>query len=191
MPGKKCVTAGQHAERRDRCDECLAARLTTPGPLASSGVGPPAWFPIPAPIEEPPPVWAGEGFMPIDPSAYARDWDAFLEREPEAPPFPAPVVTSQDGGEVPDKIAVRRVVSAAEGAGWTAVLTYACGHVPHATTGRPSDNPKDSIAVRLSRGQEVAFAVYTNTSRSTWSWGTMYVNRFRKADITEFEEALR
>lgn len=103
--------------------------------------------------------------------------------------MPPPEVTSRDNHPVPDKSAPMRVALAAADLGWDWALTYARGHVPHATTGRPTTvKAKGSIAVRLSRGTDWACAVYREGS--TWTWDSMYVNGRKCSDITMFEERL-
>lgn len=126
----------------------------------------------------------------MDAATIKAIYDAARVAPQEEKPFPAPEITSRDGHPVPDKAACARVALNAADLGWDWTLTYARGHVPHATTGRPlAGGARGSIAVRLSRGRERAFAVYIESSGG-WKWDTLYINNKRFADITAFEEAL-
>lgn len=91
---------------------------------------------------------------------------------PEPEPYPEPVVSSRDGVPGPKKTAVAALVRLAEAHGWSVQVTYAKGCFPHGATGRPGA-PKESLAVRMERGQERAVAVYVGGS--TWSWDTLVV----------------
>ncbi len=119
-----------------------------------------------------------------DPANYT--WRPAPDDLPE--PYPAPEVTSRDGHPVPEKGAVSRVLTLALGKGWDADVTYARGHLPHATTARPL-TCRGSIAVRLTRDGVRAVAVYREGS-SSWAWDTMYVGTQRFTGIEEWEGAL-
>jgi hypothetical protein len=88
--------------------------------------------------------------------------------------YPAPEVTSRDGVAGPEKRAVRDMVRAVGATGWAAKVTYAKGHVPHATTGRPGAEPRESLAVRMWRGDQRAVAVYVDHGAG-WSWDTLWI----------------
>lgn len=98
------------------------------------------------------------------------DWEMTQPRNAGPEPFPAPLVVSSPPLDVPT--AVKSLQGLAETLGWATELTYAHGWYPHATTGRPGAQPKESIAVRLRRGTEGAVAVYV--SGSAWSWEYLY-----------------
>lgn len=96
---------------------------------------------------------------------------------PEPPPaevYSAPVVSSRDGVPGPEKRAVPALTALAARFGWVAAVTYAKGYVPHATTGQPGAAPRESLAVRLSRGRERAIAVYVDHG-AAWSWDTLWL----------------
>jgi hypothetical protein len=88
-------------------------------------------------------------------------------------PYPAPLVTSEDGAPGPVKTAVTSLVREVTAVGWTAVVTYAKGWMPHATHGRPGAQPVESLAVRMHRGDRRAVAIYV--SGSSWSWDSLWV----------------
>lgn len=115
------------------------------------------------------PVYLGDGRGAFDPKlAYGRKFD-----EPETPPFPEPKLRSHRIGLdcCPSKSAVDDLSVFAREHGWIVVVTHAKGSFPHATTGRPSV-AKDSLAVRMSRGDDRAAAVYV--SGATWTWQFIY-----------------
>jgi hypothetical protein len=90
--------------------------------------------------------------------------------------YPAPEVTSRDGAPVPVKEPVVSLFAYAEQHGWTCTPpTYAKGHQPHASYGTPSAKAKGSIALRMARGNERAYAVYVEGS--TWAWGSLALKR--------------
>jgi hypothetical protein len=91
-----------------------------------------------------------------------------------AKPYPRPEITSRDGVQGPQKDAVDDLVAMARAHGWTAVVTYSRGCLPHGTTGKPSA-VKDTLAVRMVRGLERAVAMYV--SGSSWSWDTFILWR--------------
>lgn len=146
-------------------------------------IGPPAFLPAELSTFEPEP---GPDF---DPAAVRRTWP---EDKTEAT-FPAPLVTSSDQAEGPAKRAVTTLVKEMESAGWSVKVTYAKGWTPNASTGRPSAQPKESLAVRASRAGQRAVAAYF--SGSSWSWETLYVwtdGQFpdKHANITTFRKAV-
>jgi hypothetical protein len=119
---------------------------------------------------------------------YDRTWPELDQAAPE--PYPAPEITSRDQVSGPVKSAVSDLVRYAEALGWSVVVTYARGHLPHATTGRPGAC-RDSLAVRMQRAGHYAVAVYREGS--TWSWDSMWIlgNGVRQcATITALKEAL-
>lgn len=78
--------------------------------------------------------------------------------------YPAPSVSSRDGvrphtwpGPV---LALEREAVAA---GWGVVKAYACGRMPHATTGAPGVE-RDSFSVRFMRYGFQGYAIYANSS---------------------------
>jgi hypothetical protein len=117
-----------------------------------------------------------------------------LGPRPEPPardPYPAPLVTSDQGVTGPDKRAVKALTELCRPFGWDTVVTYAEGCFPHATTGQPGP-PRPSLAVRMERGREFAVAVYVGGS--TWSWDTLSILRAgrieRHPQIGDFLDAL-
>lgn len=93
-----------------------------------------------------------------------------VELAPER--YPPPLVTSRDGVQGPTKTAVAGLVRLAEGHGWTVQVTYAKGYVQHAGTGKPSAQPRESLAVRMERAGHRAVAIYVDHG-ATWSWDTL------------------
>jgi hypothetical protein len=189
---EKCFTASQHAARplSDRCTECLVARKVTPGPRDVTPVYPsldPWHYPVACgpsgflPAEAGPPTEYVPGANPSPELSFARPPLKVL------PDYPAPEVTSREGRSGPEKRAVQDLEAYARERGWKAWTTYARGHAPHATHGTPL-KVADSLAVRMMRGQERAWAVYRGGS--TWSWDTLYVNGCKHESITAFKEAL-
>jgi len=120
-------------------------------------------------MSEIPPAYLGDGRGAFDPQrAYGRTFE-----EPKEPPFPEPALRSHRAELdcCPPKSAVTDLSNFARGLGWTVVVTHAKGSFPHATTGRPTA-VKDSLAVRMSRGDDRAAAVYV--SGATWNWQFIY-----------------
>lgn len=188
---KRCFTAEEHAARAlaDRCDECLLVRMTEPGPrpvpeLIAVHAGPSAFLPS----EPGPPVWEGDGRTGLLSSAYARDWDVFLEREPEVPPHPAPEISSRDNVLPVEKKAVLDLQAFAAERGWSSMVQYARGSRPHAKTAAPGPQ-RDSLAVKLQNGGRFALAVYREGA-SAWAWDTLYVDGKRCETITQLKELL-
>lgn len=109
-------------------------------------------------------------------------------------PFPAPEVTSKDDVEGPRKTAVEGLRTYAQGLGWTVLITYARGYVPHTTTGRPGAL-KESLAVRMRRGHECAVAVYIGST--TWAWDSLWTFQddhshfLRHETLGAFKEAIQ
>lgn len=126
---------------------------------------------------------------PYDPAVMARP-------APEtAVAYPAPTVTSEDGLPGLVKLAVVNMELTARGSGWNTRTTYAKGHVPHARLGTPSATPRESLAVRMWRGEQRAVAVYVATAGGAWSWTTLYLWRLgefptKYATVTPFLDAL-
>ena len=85
-----------------------------------------------------------------------------------APLWPAPEIP---GHEVPPdylgKRAVIDLVSTAEGFGWKVKVTHAKGSLP--SVGGMPGPARDSLAVRLWRGDDRAVAVYCAGSKD-WTW---------------------
>lgn len=126
---------------------------------------------------------------PYDPMALARRY-----AEPEVIVYPAPAVTSKDGLPGPAKAAVGDMETHAVLHGWNIRTTYAKGHVPHARLGTPSATPRESLAVRMWRGEQRAVAVYVGAGKS-WSWTTLYLWRLSEfptkyINVTSFRDAL-
>lgn len=175
--------------------QCLAARATVPGPAVSD-----PWDGVPA-------IDTQAAYLPSQPSATAPlAWCgppaplpsrtlSFARVAPvEDGPYPAPEITSEDGVAGPDKRAVRDLVRDAEAAGWDVVVTYARGSWPNAATGRPGA-PKDSLAVRMSKPEGLAVAVYAGPAKGAWNWLTLALleygqRRQRYEKITQFREAV-
>jgi hypothetical protein len=110
-----------------------------------------------------------------------------VEREP----YPAPVLTSDMPCTLAPFSTVADLADLARSYGWTAVITFAEGYVPHASYGTPGKTIKKSQAVRMVRGGTRAVAVRMGSSwDSMWIWsGTQFFTRY--ATLAEFEEALR
>ena len=142
--------------------------------------------PLPSPDPWSYPVHCGPSAL-TRPRPALRELDYSHEPEKAKEPYPAPVITSRDGHEVPDKQAVRDLTTLAESRGWSVVLTYAKGYPPHASRGTPL-KLAGSIAVRMRRGSEQALAVYNEGS--TWTWDTLYMAGRRYGSITALKEAL-
>lgn len=111
-----------------------------------------------------------------------------------ADPYPTPLVSSRDSQDGPVKRAVADMVKLAQACRWTVSTTYARGWVPHAKLGTPSTEPRDSVAVRMFRGDQRAVAVYVDHG-SSWGWDTLYrwrVGVFPHKDVavTPFLDAL-
>lgn len=126
---------------------------------------------------------------PYDPAVMARPAPDLGTSE-----YPAPEVTSKDGLIGPAKRAVGDMERHAVLHGWNIRTTYAKGYVPHARLGTPGATPKESLAVRMWRGEQRAVAVYVGTA-SAWSWTTLYLWRLgefptKYATVTPFLEAL-
>jgi len=150
-----------------------------PGPIITMGPDPIDWVDVQERANDalamdlggeaftPPPVWVGNGAAPWDPAVLVR-------HDPVQEPFPAPAVTSDLIGPVQDiKTPVINLATKAEAMGWTTHITYAEGHAPHSTTGRPGPR-RPSLAVRMRHSAYGAVAVYVGGS-SSWSWDFMYL----------------
>ncbi len=170
--------------------------LTYEHPMHYWRVGGRKWEPLPATsrvegkqvkreikCEYRPEVWLGSG-RPVDPVDFSRP-PVVEER-----PFPAPTLTSGMPHEEPTSRPAAALLLLAQECGWTGHITQARGHVPHATTGRPSAEAKFSEALRLARGSERAVAVRLGGSwTSLWTWSA---SRFfaRHATLEAFKVAL-
>lgn len=186
---EKCFTATQCAARSS-CGPCLTARAVTPGPRDVTPVYPsldPWHYPVACgpsgflPAVSAPPTEYVPGANPSPALSFARPPLKTLSE------YPMPEVTSRDDVPGPEKRAVRDLEAYAAEQGWRTWVTYARGSAPHATTGRPLA-VRHSLAVRMIRGQERAWAVYREGS--TWAWDTLYVNGKGFETITAFKEAL-
>lgn len=112
----------------------------------------------------------------------------------EAEPYPAPLVSSRDGVEGPEKRAVRDMVLLAERCGWSVKVTYAKGWVPHAAYGTPGTEPRESLAVRMQRPGARMVAIYVDHG-SSWSWDTLahlYLGAWPRpyATVTAFQDGV-
>lgn len=126
--------------------------------------GPRAPFPMEADVPA--------GYRPDGPQP--APWDSTVMRRPAPvvkPAFPEPLVDSTEGASIPVKAAAVALRKHAEATGWSVLETYAKGWVPHSKTGRPGAQPKESVALRMSRGDQRAVAVYVGAG--SWSWDTM------------------
>jgi hypothetical protein len=159
--------------------QARAARRSVPGPnqvglLPSPDAhaypvltGPPAW--APQELTDRPEPWCG----PAAPMP-SRALDMTRDADVEAQSFPEPLVRSTDGIAPPVKRGVTDLLKYAEARGWTVARhQYAEGFWAHASTGKPGKAPKESIGIRLERGDQYAVAVYV--SGSTWSWDILYL----------------
>jgi hypothetical protein len=130
----------------------------------------------------------------IHPAIPFAELDYSPKAEPEqATSYPAPEVTSRDGIAGAGKAAVTDALKYATERGWVGSSTYARGHLPHATTGRPGAL-SDSYAVRLRKGDRYAVAVYREAGQS-WKWDSLYVwgageGRVPYPTITAWRDAL-
>ena len=101
------------------------------------------------------------------------EWEKAAGVVQQEEPYPAPLVTSEDGMDavLPHPAPVDELAAYAEGLGWEVVrITYAEGWMPHSIHGTPGSRPKTSWAVRMRRGDQRAVAVYMGSA-----WKTMYV----------------
>lgn len=99
------------------------------------------------------------------------DWELATGWKPAVEPYPAPFVAAQQRprGEWP--AVVSGLYTLATEVGWEGTITYAVGHLPHATLGTPGDKPKQSWALRLRRGVRHAVAVRMGDAWSSlWTW---------------------
>lgn len=105
--------------------------------------------------------------------------------QPAAAPYPAPTVTSRDSVEAPRPAVLVRLVQDMTDAGWTVMVQYAHGSMPHGVTGAPLA-AQPSWAVRAYRGPRHAVAV-----RRGKAWDTLYVwsdrmPHTKKSTVTAF-----
>jgi hypothetical protein len=113
----------------------------------------------------------------------------WLTLHPEAAEtFPEPLRASDSPDPLPEVPGpVLKLQRLAEGAGWATLATYAVGHHPHATHGRPSATAKPSWALRMRRGDQRAVAVRVGSAwASFWYW-TPEVFFMRAGTLAEFE----
>ncbi len=113
---------------------------------------------------------------PSAPYPLHPDVEAMYHRDkvaPPAEPFPAPLITSEDGVDGPLKTAVADLERMAKVFGWSGRITYAKGWVMN-QYGRPGAEPRGNLAVRLARGRERAVATYQEGS-SSWTWDMLYL----------------
>jgi hypothetical protein len=98
--------------------------------------------------------------------------------QPEVERYPAPLISSRDGVPGPVKRAVRDMERTMSMAGWSVMVTYAKGWIPHGSLGTPGTEPRESLAVRMARenGRQRAVAVYVDHGAS-WAWDTLCVWR--------------
>lgn len=105
--------------------------------------------------------------------------------EPEPEQYPEPSVTSLQGEMQPQPQPVKTLVRDMQQAGWTLMVQYAHGHMPHSTTGRPLA-AQPSWAIRAYRGTWHAVAVYRGKA-----WDTLYTwsdqrTHAKARNVTEF-----
>jgi len=114
--------------------------------------------------EHRPAVWLGNG-EPVGPVDFSR-----VPEEIKAD-YPAPSLTSDQPYDQPSSGPAAGLLKHAMTLGWDGVITYARGHVPHATHGTPGKDAKFSEALRLQRGDQRAVAVRMDGSwTSLWTW---------------------
>lgn len=127
-------------------------------------------------------VWPGTG--QVGPVNFTR-----VPEEIEQP-FPAPSLISDAPTDATPSQPVAGLLAWAQAHGWDGVVTFARGHVPHATHGRPSAQAKFSEAVRLHRGRERAVAVRMGGSwASLWTWSDRDFFT-RHATLEAFKQAI-
>lgn len=115
------------------------------------------------------------------------------------PDFPRPTITSGDLLEIVTPTPVLKLRELAEEAGWSVMVQYSRGWMPHATTGRPGAE-QHLIALKFGahpmngRG---AYAVYrTPVARTAWTWSSRWiwgpaVPPFGGCSAEQFEQFLR
>jgi len=96
---------------------------------------------------------------------------------------PTVIVSSRDGEPVPRVGAALRLAKTAEANGWTVRLTYALASVPERfyLNGRlaKAAHMLASVALRLARGAERGFAVWTNADDGGWRFDCAYIGPHR------------
>lgn len=92
------------------------------------------------------------------------EWDMLHPAGVKPYPGSEPITTTPPGP-------VLDLALLADRHGWSTRITGSRGHVPHATTGRPSAAPKEMWAVRCARGERRAVAVREDGAwHSLWVW---------------------
>lgn len=111
---------------------------------------------------------------PIHAFPLRTEWDALqpIYKEPWPKPDMVNVDATQDSASWPRS--VRSMVTKANTQGWSVLVTKAKGSWP--TTGKKPSRARYSFAVRMSRGEDRAVAVYVEgvSEKATWSWDTLY-----------------
>ena len=101
-------------------------------------------------------------------------------------PYPPPLYRSSENRDLPfpEPPAVKAVRALAVERGWTALGQYSRGHLPHATTGKPTA-VRDLIGLRFGISPLIgmdlwvtrqAYAVYSRpVSGGTWMWSSVMI----------------
>lgn len=100
-------------------------------------------------------------------------------------PYPPPLYWSNENRDLPfpEPAAVKAVRALAVEKGWSALGQYSRGHLPHATTGKPT-GVRDLIGLRFCISPTVAdpwvtrqaYAVYTRpVNGGTWAWSSVMI----------------
>jgi hypothetical protein len=151
------VVAVESQREQARCMECARQEITWP------------WF-TPEGSWHPTVGYSGPGSGPRWPGPWPG-----APASPDPGPFPEPVVSSQDEHALsPWPRPVLDLRARLEAHGWTCLVQYAEGWMPHATHGRPGAHPRGSVALRMRRGEQGAVAVYRAQSKG-WAWDLLYV----------------
>ncbi len=103
---------------------------------------------------------------------WLADQQAKGKYDPEIQNYPAPVVTSRDGGAPEAPAPFAKLAGRAKGAGWAVRAQYAVGCIPHATTGRPGPARPSYALVATRTGQRLV-AVYQGQSKG-FKWESMW-----------------
>lgn len=115
------------------------------------------------------------------------EWEKIQPVTAEA--FPVPLATSRTPAPAARPAPVEELATLARCLGWTVLVTYSHGYVPHATRGVPL-GPKEIWAARCSRGTAHAVAVREDGAwASFWDWSD--VQFFRRSKLlTDFQGVL-
>lgn len=114
----------------------------------------------------------------------ARKWG---KEAPAPAPRPTGLVSSRDNAPVPHVAGAARLAKAAEAAGWTVRLTYALADVP--ASARKARHLLHSVAVRLARGAQHGWAIWTREDEGRWGFAEAQLD-WRVQGMRELTAAL-